>query len=206
MGDALTDSEKARRPVWRRRVFLVLLPASLAVALLTGIVIADRGEETPSRPAEELPPAPDTRGAARGAGGALEVERPRGWREAEVERGVRLRARDGTAELTVVAVTGPGERRAVLADTLDALRESYRSFERVRGPEQGEEGPRRISDRPALTRGFAARTPDGEDVRGLLATVSAAKRTWVVQVVTAADAPAERVVEAQVAVSSIELG
>jgi hypothetical protein len=52
---------------------------------------------------------------------------------------------------------------------------------------------------------IAAKTPDGNELRIVVAVAKGKKRAYLVEVFTAANAPVERVREAQVALNSLRL-
>jgi hypothetical protein len=182
--------------IWRRRVLLMAVVA-LLVAIPATILIRggdDDGDgETPVAAAPALNPAVGNK--------SLDVtyQVPEGWKESKKAKAIQLQSEDRSVLIAIAAPAAAPRAGRLLNDTLASIRSGYKNVEVRPGSGKQVGG---LNSKGAV---IAAKTPDGNELRIVVAVAKGKKRAYLVEVFTAANAPVERVREAQVALNSLAL-
>jgi hypothetical protein len=183
--------------IWKRRAVAMAI-VGLAVALPVTIAVSDGAESNPAVTG-------DTAGASvpalrpevlnRDLGVSYRV--PQGWRERDRRRAVSLQSRDRTVQIVIAAPAPAKASGRVLDEAVAAVRSGYRRVRIERGS-GSRLGGLRVNGAVA-----SARNPDGTPLRILMAVARGERRTFLVEVFTAAAASGKRIREAQVALNSL---
>jgi hypothetical protein len=178
----------------------------LAVAIPATVLLRDSGGDRrpASQPAAEqarsqtpsvkLRPKPETSG---GLDASARV--PVGWNATQEQSILKLRSPDRSTEVAISAPAARGQVDPVLDSLLSEIKARYRGVSVA--PGTGKE----VGGLKAKGAVVAARTGDGTALRMLVAVASGKAHTYLVQVVTARDAPAQRLAEAQLALNALRL-
>jgi hypothetical protein len=195
----------SRGQVIRRRIVAGLLLAVVGVAIATALfdlnlpLIGDQESQDLGKP-----PALTEATTVREDG--LTVGWPGTWSDSRVGGlggPLRLTSGDATASVAISApaiIRKPAGRQIVLRDAIRAIRKNYSGVEvtRVRNP-------RPIDGYPTRQALISARNKRGIPLRILVAVAWKKKLAYVIEVFTAQNAPARRIVEAQTVLASVRL-
>jgi hypothetical protein len=129
----------------------------------------------------------------------VSVRVPGTWSVTRERSTIRLRSGDRTTELAVTAPAGANRKRTVLGSELGAIRRGYRDATVEAG------SGRSVGGLPARGAVVSARTPSGTALRILVAVASGDQHTYVVELFSAASAPPERLIQAQLALRTLRL-
>jgi hypothetical protein len=183
-------------PIWRRRVVLMAI-VGLVIAIPITLVIRgsdDEAEPASSTVAENPPLNPEVSDHRLDADYSV----PKRWRLNRKASALTLSSPDKTVRIGISA-PGPAEDAGqVLDEAVISLRASYESVEVSPG------SGRRVGGLPAKGAVVSARG-DNVNLRILVAAMEGEKRAYLVEVFTAASAPASSVAEAQLFLDSLRL-
>jgi hypothetical protein len=185
----------AMSPIWRRRALLMFVVA-LLVAIPATILI--RGGEDEESPAPTVT-APALNPGVKDKSLDFRYQVPEGWTESKKAKAVQLKSEDRSVLIAIAAPADASQSGPLLDDTLAAIRSGYRNVRINPGS-----GPK-VGGLNAKGAVVTAKTTDGNELRIVVAVAKGQKRAYLVQVFTAANAPVERVREAQVALNSLQL-
>lgn len=177
-------------------------PPKVTAALLVAAALAVTGcgggdPVTVKRDGAQLP---KTSGAFTDPDLGISFVRPAGWSVSRPRGVLRVISRDREALVAVSALPGRRSLRAVLASAVKALRASYRDV-RVLG-----RSSRKVAGRPAFNALLTGRhRRGGGRLRILSNAVAGRTQAYLIQIFSASPAPARRLVEAQVLLSSLKL-
>jgi hypothetical protein len=178
----------------------------LAVAIPTTILFRDAGDggQAVVEPRAELersqaPSVAVRQKPARSPGLDASARVPVGWGATQEQSMLKLRSRDGSAEIAISAPTAPGQVDPVLNSLLGEIKGRYEGVSVT--PGAGKE----VGGLKAKGAVISARNPDGTSLRMLVAVASGKAHTYLVQVLSARDAPASRLVEAQLVLNTLRL-
>jgi hypothetical protein len=181
--------------IWRRRA-LLMFGVALLVAIPATVLIRDGDDEETAAPtvtAPALNPGVSDRSLD------ISYQVPKGWKESKKSRAVQLQSQDRSVLIAVAAPAQASKSGPLLDDTLAAIRSGYKNV-RVH-PGTG----RQVGGLDAKGAVVTAKTSDGNELRIVVAVAKGKKRAYLVEVFTAANAPTERIAEAQVALNSLRL-
>ena len=181
--------------IWRRRVLLMAVVA-LVVAIPATMLIRggdDDETETPVATAPPLNPAVANKGLD------VTYQVPQGWTERKKAKAIQLQSEDKSVLIAIAAPAKASSAGPLLDDTLGAFRSGYKNVEVQPG------SGKQVGGLDAKGAVISAKTPDGNDLRIVVAVAKGDKRAYLVEVFTAANAALERVREAQVALNSLRL-
>ena len=183
------------RTIWRRRVLLMAVVA-LLVAIPATILIRGGDDGDDAEPVAAAPPLNEAVGDK-----ALDVtyQVPEGWTEQKKAKAIQLRSSDRSTLIAIAAPTEASNAGTLLDDTLASFRNGYKDV-KVR-PGSG----KKVGGLDAKGAVISAKTPDGNELRIVVAVAKGQKRAYLVEVFTAANAAPERLREAQVALNSLRL-
>jgi hypothetical protein len=170
---------------------------ALVVAIPATILIrgGDDGDEAETPVAAAPPLNPEV------SNKALDVnyQIPEGWTEHKKAKAIQLRSDDRSTLIAIAAPTGATNAGTLLDDTLASFRAGYKDVQ-IR-PGSG----KKVGGLNAKGAVITAKTPDGNELRIVVAVAKGQKRAYLVEVFTAANADPERLREAQVALNSLRL-
>jgi hypothetical protein len=192
---AIIPAVPDRGAIWRRRVALMAAVA-LVVAIPLTLLIGDDDDDAVEAPVATAPALNPVAGDR-----SLDVnyQVPEGWTERKKAKAIQLQSRDRSTLIAIAAPAKASEAGRLLKDTLAAFRSGYEDVD-VR-PGAGKQ----VGGLDAKGAVITAKTPDGNELRIVVAVAKGKKRAYLVEVFTAANADPERVVEAQVALKSLRL-
>jgi hypothetical protein len=127
------------------------------------------------------------------------VRVPHSWRARRTGGTIRLRSDDGTTALAVAAPSRAGKQQEVLRSELGAIKHGYEDVAVRRGV------GRSVGGLTATGAVVSARNTAGTPLRILIAVASGEAHTYLVDVFSAANAPPERLVQAQLALGTLTL-
>jgi hypothetical protein len=182
--------------IWRRRVGLM---AAVALLVAIPVTLLIRGGDDDDDSAAPVATAPALNPAVANKQLDVSYQVPEGWREAKKEKAVQLQSRDRSVLIAIAAPAAASKSGTLLKDTLAAFRSGYKDVE-IR-PGSG----RQVGGLDAKGAVIAAKTPDGNRLRIVVAVAKGKKRAYLVEVFTAFNADPVRVREAQVALNSLRL-
>jgi len=193
---AIIPAMPDRGTVWRRRV---LLMAVVALLVAIPVTIASRGGDDEDGSSTSVATSPPLTPAVSDKGLKVSYQIPEGWRESKKAKAIQLQSRDRSALIAIAAPAAASRAGSLLDDTLATFRSEYKGVE-IR-PGSGKQ----VGGLDAKGAVITAKSPDGNRLRIVAAVARGKKRAYLVEVFTAADAPVERVREAQVALNSLRL-
>jgi hypothetical protein len=185
---------------WKRRiVLLAILGFGVAIPLT---LLARSGSDDGHYSASTSAPIPQRfrlQGEVHLRDLGVSARVPNTWSGSRDHSTIRLRSGDRTTELAVTASAPAGRERSVLRSQLGAIRSGYRDASVKEG------SGRMVGSLAAKGAVVSMRTRSGTAVRVLVAVASGDRHTYVVEVFSAANAPPERLIQAQLALRSLEL-
>lgn len=183
--------------IWRRRVLLMLI-VGIAVAIpVTLLIRGGNDDDAPeARPSieDQLPLNPGVSNDKLRA----TYQVPKGWTQRTKQDVLTLRSNDRTVRIGLAAPAAAHESDQVLRDALAGLEGSYESVEV--NPGSG----KKLGGLPAKGAVVHARG-DNIDLSILVTVMAGKKRTYLVEVFTAAGAPPKPVAQAQQFLNSLKL-
>lgn len=182
--------------IWRRRVLLMAVVA-LVVAIPATILI--RGGDDDGDAEAPLATAPSLNPAVANKGLDVTYQVPEGWKESKKAKAIQLQSKDRSVLIAIAAPAAASEAGPLLDDTLAAIRSGYKNVEASPG------SGKQVGGLDAKGAVISAKTRDGNELRIVVAVAKGKKRAYLVEVFSAANAPVERVREAQVALNSLRL-
>jgi hypothetical protein len=182
--------------IWRRRVLLMAVVA-LVVAIPATILI--RGGDDDGDAEAPLATAPPLNPAVANKGLDVTYQVPEGWKESKKAKAIQLQSKDRSVLIAIAAPAAASEAGPLLDDTLAAIRSGYKNVEASPG------SGKQVGGLDAKGAVISAKTRDGNELRIVVAVAKGKKRAYLVEVFSAANAPVERVREAQVALNSLRL-
>jgi hypothetical protein len=193
---AIIPAMPDRGTVWRRRV---LLMAVVALLVAIPVTIAIRGGDDEDGSSTSVATSPPLTPVVSNKGLKVSYQIPEGWRESKKAKAIQLQTRDRSALIAIAAPAAASRAGSLLDDTLATFHSEYKGVE-IR-PGSGKQ----VGGLDAKGAVITANSPDGNQLRIVVAVAKGKKRAYLVEVFTAADAPVERVREAQVALNSLRL-
>jgi hypothetical protein len=185
--------------IWRRRV---LLMAAVALLIAIPATILIRGGDDDGDDGEgPVATAPPLNPAVANKGLDVTYQVPEGWRESKKAKAkaIQLQSEDRSVLIAIAAPAAASKAGPLLDDALASIRSGYKNVD-VR-PGSG----RQVGGLDAKGAVISAKTPDGNELRIVVAVAKGKKRAYLVELFAAANAPVERVREAQVALNSLRL-
>lgn len=176
----------------------------LAVALPATLLLRDAPEEESATSSTERAAPAQRSGSQLGvvqakadSGLGVRYRVPRSWRSSKEASTIQLRSRDRSVAISISSPAGDEEAEGVLDSALDALRENYRRVRIDRGSR------RKLGNLSAKGGVVRARTDDGVRLRILVAVAEGKRRSYLVEVFTAAGAPSMVLAQAQEVLESL---
>jgi hypothetical protein len=186
--------------VWKRRVVLMAAVGLVVAIPVTLLVRGGSGQQTTAPAATPaIPQQFRLHGEVRLHDLGVAVKVPDSWSATRKRSTVRLRSADRTTALAVAAPGAAGKHRQVLGSELEAIRDGYRDVHVTRGV------GKTVGGLPAKGAVVSARTRSGTRLRILLAVASGEDHTYLVEVFSAANAPPQRLIQAQLALRTLTL-
>jgi hypothetical protein len=147
-----------------------------------------------SAPSVELRAKPATSGALDAS-----ARVPVGWSATQEQSVLKLRSRDRSAEIAISAPAARGQVDPVLATLVREIESRYQGVSVAPG------AGKQVGGLDAKGAVVSAHGDDGTALRMLVAVASGKAHTYLVQVLTARDAPTRRLAEAQLALNTLRL-
>jgi hypothetical protein len=182
--------------IWRRRVLLMAVVALVIAIPATILIRAGDDDGDAEAPVATAPPLNE---AVANKGLDVTYQVPEGWQESKKAKAIQLQSQDRSVLIAIAAPASASKAGPLLDDTLASIRSGYKNVE-VR-PGSGKQ----VGGLDAKGAVISAKTPDGNELRIVVAVAKGKKRAYLVEVFTAANAAPERVREAQVALNSLRL-
>jgi hypothetical protein len=182
--------------IWRRRVLLMAVVALVIAIPATILIRAGDDDGDAEAPVATAPPL---NAAVANKGLDVTYQVPEGWEESKKAKAIQLQSKDRSVLIAIAAPASASKAGPLLDDTLASIRSGYKNVE-VR-PGSGKQ----VGGLDAKGAVISAKTPDGNELRIVIAVAKGKKRAYLVEVFTAANAAPERVREAQVALNSLRL-
>lgn len=190
------DEDRSQKTIWRRRIALMVFVAFVVGVPLTIVLRDDDDKPASVRPTAD---APRLSAGVKDPGLKVGYRVPKGWKEKKAASAIQLTSNDRSVLVAIAAPAGASERDRVLEDSLASIRTGYNGVEIHPG------SGKKVGGLDAKGAVVVARTKEGGKLRILVAAMKGRKRTYLVEVFTAAGAEPERIAEAQVALNSLRL-
>jgi predicted Zn-dependent protease len=182
--------------IWRRRVLLMGVVALLVAIPATILIRAGDDDGDAESPVATAPPLNE---AVANKGLDVTYQVPEGWNESKKAKAIQLQSEDRSVLIAIAAPAAASKAGPLLDDTLASIRSGYKNVEVQPG------SGKQVGGLDAKGAVISAKTPDGNELRIVVAVAKGKKRAYLVEVFTAASADPERVREAQVALNSLRL-